>query len=88
MDWTEEKGLPGILNTAKDPSWLATIAVHFMLYKCLWEGRQGRAERVKQLRKQTFGLMDEISECRAFSPLRQNGGLLEVIRVFMKKELD
>jgi hypothetical protein len=71
-------GLPTTIASAPNPEWLATIAVHLLLYKCLWEGRRGKPERVKQLRKQTFGLMDEASECRAFAALRHHGGLLEV----------
>jgi hypothetical protein len=77
LGWTEA-GFSWTLASCKNADWLAPIAVQFLLYQCLWEGRQGRPERVKVLRKQAFGMMDQASECRAFDVLRRNGGLVDV----------
>jgi len=77
LGWTEA-GFPWNLGPCKNADWLAPIAVQFLLYQCLWEGRHGRPERVKLLRKQAFGMMDQASECRAFDLLRRNGGLIDV----------
>jgi hypothetical protein len=77
LGWTEA-GFAWTLASCKNADWLAPIAVQFLLYQCLWEGRQGRPEKVKVLRKQAFGMMDQASECRAFDSLRQHGGLVDV----------
>ena len=77
LGWTEA-GFSWTLASCKNADWLAPIAVQFLLYQCLWEGRQGRPERVKVLRKEAFGMMDQASECRAFDVLRRNGGLVDV----------
>jgi len=85
LGWTEA-GFPWTLSSCKNADWLAPIAVQFLLYQCLWEGRQGRPERFKVLRKQAFGMMDQASECRAFDVLRRNGGLVDVS--FIKSSVD
>lgn len=82
LGW-KESGFPWNLVTCKQAEWRAVIGVHFLLYQCLWEGRQGRPEQVKLLRKQAFGMMDQASERRAFDRLRRNGGLIEVSLLFV-----
>ena len=78
LGWTDAGGFSWTLASAKNAAWLAPIAVQFLLYQCLWQGRQGRPDRVKVLRKEAFGMMDQASETRAFAGLRRNGGLLDV----------
>jgi hypothetical protein len=78
LGWTDSSGFSWSLASVKNAAWLAPIAVQFLLYQCLWQGRQGRPDRVKILRKEAFGMMDQASECRAFSALRRNGGLVDV----------
>jgi hypothetical protein len=81
---TESSGFSWTLARCKNAQWLAPIAVQFLLYQCLWQGRQGRPNRVKAFRKEAFGIMDQASECHAFDALRENGGLLDVSLAHMR----
>lgn len=76
----EAEGFQEPPTAGSDPEWRTNLAVHYLLYRCLWEGRLGKPQTVRRLRKEAFSLMDEAAERRLFSDARASGGLYEVCR--------
>lgn len=74
----DEKTTSLLPTSPVNPQWSVTIAIHYLLYRCLWEGRMGRAAVVKTLRQCTFRLMDETIEKRLSAEARAHGGLQKV----------
>lgn len=76
--WTEANGFESPPSASVNPQWSATVAVHYLLFRCLLEDRLGRPRVVRRLRKEAFNLMDEAAEKQLFAEARQAGGLHEV----------
>ncbi|WVQ77813.1 hypothetical protein IAR50_007503 [Cryptococcus sp. DSM 104548] len=65
--------LPGV--SQQEQTWLASMNVHYLILKALWEGRSGNDAVTKMVLKQVYGLMDLSSEKGTFSSLRASGGV-------------
>ncbi|CAD6588699.1 MAG: hypothetical protein TREMPRED_005127, partial [Tremellales sp. Tagirdzhanova-0007] len=57
-------------------AWEAHVALHFMLFRCLWEGRIGNDATVKVLLKRLYLLMDDTSDRGVFEQMRASGGTI------------
>ena len=76
--WSESSGFERLPSASSTPQWSTTLAVHYLLFRCLLEDRLGRPRVVRRLRKEAFNLMDEAAEKQIFAETRQAGGLQEV----------
>lgn len=76
--WSEVDGFNPGPSSGSDPGWSINMALHFLLFRCLWEDRIGHPLLVRRLRKQAFNLMDEAADRQLFADSRAMGGLHEV----------
>ena len=76
--WSEETGFKEEPSISIDPQWATTLAVHYLLFRCLYEDRKGHPRAVRRLRKEAFNLMDVAAERHSFELARRVGGLQEV----------
>lgn len=76
--WTETSGFERPPSASTLSQWSTTLAVHYLLFRCLLEDRLGHPRVVRRLRKEAFNLMDEAAEKHIFAKARQAGGLQEV----------
>lgn len=76
--WSDSAGFKSRALDGPNSQWSTTVAVHFLLFRCLWEGRVGRPQLVRRFRKEAFHLMDEAAERGAFAVARGIGGLQKV----------
>ncbi|WVW79689.1 hypothetical protein I302_101659 [Kwoniella bestiolae CBS 10118] len=58
-----------------DRTWRASLIIHYMILRALWEGRIGNDNNARACLKQIYALMDETAENGIFNILRANGGL-------------
>ncbi|ODN72825.1 hypothetical protein L202_08258 [Cryptococcus amylolentus CBS 6039] len=65
--------LPGASEL--EQSWLASMHVHYLTLKALWEGRRGDDAVTKAVLKQVYALMDMSSDKGTFNALRASGGV-------------
>lgn len=63
-------------------AWEAHVTLHYMLLRCLWEGRIGNDANIKVLLKRLYLFMDDSSDRGVFGQLRASGGTLEASHVF------
>lgn len=59
-------------------TWDAHFILHYLLLRCLWEGRVGNDTLVKVTLKKLYLLMDDTSDRGVFSEVRAKGGAIEV----------
>lgn len=81
--WTEANGFESLPSAASSSQWSTTVAVHYLLFRCLLEDRLGHPRVVRRLRKEAFNLMDEAAEKQLFAKARHAGGLHEVSSCLM-----
>lgn len=54
------------------------MTIHYILFRCLWEGRIGNDSTVKALLKKLYLIMDDTSDRGLFDELRASGGVMQV----------
>nr|XP_019049917.1 hypothetical protein I302_00337 [Kwoniella bestiolae CBS 10118]OCF28847.1 hypothetical protein I302_00337 [Kwoniella bestiolae CBS 10118] len=59
-----------------DRTWRASLIIHYMILRALWEGRIGNDNNARACLKQIYALMDETAENGIFNILRANGGVM------------
>ena len=65
-------------HTQQTSTWKAHATVHYLIFRCLWEGRIGNDSVVKSLLKHLYLLMDNMADQAVFHQLRANGGIIQV----------
>ncbi|WVQ83509.1 hypothetical protein IAT38_005650 [Cryptococcus sp. DSM 104549] len=69
---------PPPLAVGKEGVWMASLTIHYLLLRTLWEGRVGNDVVAKGMMKRVYGLMDETAEKGVFDQLRRDGGVFSV----------
>lgn len=59
-------------------AWHANLRLHCTLFRVLWYGRSGNDALAKTLLKESYALMDVMTDDRKLAKLRANGGILKV----------
>lgn len=62
-------------------AWHANLKLHYTLFRVLWDGRSGDDVSAKRGLKETYALMDRMTDDQNLAILRRNGGVLRVSRV-------
>lgn len=52
--------------------------MHYLILRCLWEGRVGNDARVRSLLRRIYTTMDEAADASAFESSRAKGGVVEL----------
>ncbi|KAK8861295.1 hypothetical protein IAR55_002114 [Kwoniella newhampshirensis] len=79
IGWTDDMAPDKMLSGApNERTWKASLIIHYLLMRTLWEGRIGNDEAAKSTMKKVYVMMDLTAEQGVFDTIRINGGVLKV----------